>query len=105
MKYKIKIDRATAEHTRAVISFCLGDSSRTDPLFRAMLHDQLLTFADSLHNPWAKKTKAFNVSGSLAYALAVAAVHCATRGVSEASCAVVNQYVLQPILKQVNEGK
>ncbi len=101
---KIKIDRATADHTRAIISYGLH-ATHGNILISAMLHEQLCPFTDKLHNPWSRKTKVFNVSATLAACLHT--VYKCAEGVTtgEASQLVMLEYVIKPLVKQIQQLK
>lgn len=98
---KIKIDRATAEHTRAIISFALNNYNFGNVLYKRMMCEQLLPLADRLHNPWNRKTKTLNVDSTVAACLWNIFHITDDAQQLEASRQIMYEYVINPIVKQI----
>ena len=98
---KIKIDKPTAEHIRAIISYGLNNYSHGNVLYKAMLCEELLPFADRLHNPWNRKTKTLNVSATVGACLYNVFHVTDDAPTLEPSRLVMLEYVIKPIIQQL----
>jgi hypothetical protein len=98
---KIKIEKSTSEHLRTIIYHGLLHYRPNELTTRAM-HEQLCHLQDKLHNPWTRKSKTFNITCTQALCLQLCLNESAKSGWYDSHVAIVNHYVMEPLLKQVN---